>query len=182
MKKLVQFLRDGKIHCENEEESLKILKDLKNLFGFSETDLDCQKILPKSVNEGKKKPTKRQTKNPAAEKMDCGKPDAKVMRVNTEESTENSNMAANESADSTTLATNESAHTTTISSNVEEMDCSPIESGDVAEKVDATEEKVLKKTGSKNFFVPWKPPKTSSKLVLVEDKENQGNQKVLAEL
>ena len=35
LEKLVQFLHDGKIHCENEDESLKILKDLRNLFGFS---------------------------------------------------------------------------------------------------------------------------------------------------
>lgn len=29
LKKLVQFLLDGKIHCENEDESLKILGNLK---------------------------------------------------------------------------------------------------------------------------------------------------------
>ena len=78
MKKLVQFLFDGKIHCINEEESLKFLKSLKNLFGFSDDDLECQKILPKSVNGKQKKSLKSKTMIPADEKMDCEKTDTTV--------------------------------------------------------------------------------------------------------
>ena len=44
MKLLVKFLCDGKIQCENEQDCMKILKDLKNMFGFLDEDLDCQKI------------------------------------------------------------------------------------------------------------------------------------------
>jgi hypothetical protein len=40
----VKFLCDGKIQCENEQDCKKILKDLKNMFGFLDEDLDCQKI------------------------------------------------------------------------------------------------------------------------------------------
>ena len=44
MKLLVKFLCDGKIQCENEQDCMKILKDLKTMFGFLDEDLDCQKI------------------------------------------------------------------------------------------------------------------------------------------
>merc|ERR1712080_377580 len=104
-----------------------------------------------------KESLKSTTVIPAAEEMDCEK--------TTEEETDM-----------------ESAENTIVTPNVEAMDCSPVDCGDKARKVEAGEKKGLKKPGSKGFFVPWKPPPTSQKLVTVEDKETQGNQKVMAEL
>jgi len=203
LKKLVQFLYDGKIHCKNEEESLKFLKSLKNLFGFSDDDLECQKILPKSVNGKQKKSLKSKTMIPAAEKMDCEKTDTTV-NIDYLETNQRLLQSFGESPEVKCEDTKEPAENTTmtatsLNATVEAMDCSPVECGDLAKKedsaeekpvecgdlakkVDVAEEKGLKKTGNKTFFVPWKPPRTSSKLVLVEDKENQGNQKVLTEL
>jgi len=152
LKKLLQFFYDGKINCENEDEASKILKSLKDLFGFSDDDLECQGTRPKSVNEDQKKSLESATVIPVTEEMDCEKTDM--------ESPENTNMTP----------------------KVEAMDCSPIDCGDLAPKVEAGEKKGLKKSSSKGFFVPWKPPPTVQKMVTVEDKENQGNQRVMTEL
>merc|ERR1711913_36249 len=76
----------------------------------------------------------------------------------------------------------ESPENTIMTPKVEAMNCSPIDCGDLAPKVEAGEKKGLKKSSSKGFFVPWKPPPTVQKMVTVEDKENQGNQRVMTEL
>lgn len=68
-----------------------------------------------------------------------------------------------------------SVENTTMIPAADTMDCSPVKCGDISNKLDAVEKKVLKKTGSKSFFVPWKPPTTPSQLVIDEDKENEGN-------
>jgi len=149
LKKLVQFLHDGKIHCENEDESLKILKNLRNLFGFSDADLECQKTCPGSMNEDLKLKESLESTNmiSVAEEMDCDK----TLCGDLKESDENMTMIP----------------------AAEAMDYSPVENGDTAKEVDAEEKKGLKKTDSKTFFVPWKPPTTPPKLVIDEDIENE---------
>jgi len=163
LKKLVQFLHNGKIECQNEEESLEILKSLKNLFGFSDDDLEWQEFRPKPVKAVRRKSVESNTKTSANEKIDCEKTDAVVSSVKCQD-------------------TKESTESTNLKENVETMDCIPVENGDSEKKSETVVETEMQKTASKNFFVPWKPPRTSSKLVLVEDKENQGNRKVLTEL
>ena len=65
MKLLVKFLCDGKIQCENEQDCMKILKDLKTMFGFLDEDLDCQKI----DNERKETNAKMAISEVATEKV-----------------------------------------------------------------------------------------------------------------
>jgi len=147
LKKMVQFLHDGKIHCENEDESLEILKNLKNLFGFSNADLECQKTCPRSMNGDIKESLENTKMISVAEEIDC----EKTMCGDLKESDENMTMIP----------------------ATEAMDCSPVKSGDIAKEVDSKEKKGLKRTGSKTFFVPYKPPTTPPKLVIDEGMENE---------